>query len=109
MLLSLVIEKIIYLVIDLLGLEHYVRGVEFSDKPWDGTGDVGCDYSYNFRKLTFNLRAVLEFYIYQSKFLKINRNELYEFLIDNLGLRVSEQEHDYLKNTVSSLGALVLK
>ncbi len=94
------VEKIIYLVIDLLGLEHYVRGVKFSDKPWDGTGDVGCDYSYNFRKLTFNLRAVLEFYIYQSKFLKINRNELYEFLIDNIAaiaLHELEHAHQFLK------------
>lgn len=88
------VEKIIYFVVDLLGLDYYVRGVNFSNQPWNGTKDVGCEYSSNIKKLTISIRAVLEFYIYQSKFLKINRNELYEFLIDNIvAVVLHELEH----------------
>lgn len=95
------VEKIIYLVVDLLSYpnishyeclklcKNYLRGYENGVPTHIYLETIGNSGSYS------EIEAI-------GQDLDLVRRL-------SLGLRVSEEEHDYLKNTVSDLEALVLK
>ncbi len=108
------VTRIADAVINKLGLEYYVRDIRFRNQPWNGTGDIKCDYNFVSRILYINIRSCLEYFVYNAKYINIAREELLVFLIDNVSAMIlHELEHANQKNkrdlNEDNLETLVLK